>query len=77
MAILLHIFQGLFALMAMGTLFAFISSRNLGALLASLAFGVGVYASFSMNIWWPLGVAFASTWILRLLGLDPSADSVN
>ncbi|MDC1210346.1 hypothetical protein N8087_00295 [Porticoccaceae bacterium] len=77
MAILLHIFQGLFALMAILCYFGFIGSRNLGLLLGSLTYGGGAFASFSMNIWWPLGVAFASTWILRLLGLDPSADSVN
>ena len=71
MEILLHIFQGLFAIMAMLCFFGFIGSRSLGLLIASLAYGAGAYASFSMDIWWPLGAAFASTWILRLLGLDP------
>ena len=75
--ILLHIFQGLFALMAMLALFGFVGSKTLGLLLASVAYGAGAYASFSMDIWWPLGAAFACAWILRLLGMDPSADSVN
>jgi len=70
--ILLHIFQGLFALMAVLTFFGFVGSRTLGLLLASVAYGAGAYASFSMEIWWPLIAAFASTWILRILGLDPS-----
>jgi len=72
--ILLHIFQGLFALMAMLTLFGFVGSRNFGVLFGSVAYGAGAYASFSMDIWWPLIAAFASTWILRILGLDPSPD---
>ena len=71
MGILLHIFQGLFALMAILSFLGFIGSRSLGILLGSLAYGAGAYASFSMDIWWPLGAAFVSTWILRLLGLDP------
>ena len=74
MVILLHIFQGLFALMAVLTFFGFIGSRTLGLLLASVAYGAGAYASFSMEIWWPLIAAIASTWILRILGLDSSPD---
>ena len=71
MGILLHIFQGLFTLMAMLSFFGFIGLRSLGCFLGSLAFGAGAYASFSMDVWWPLGAAFVGTWILRLLGLDP------
>ena len=72
MVVLLHIFQGIFALMAVLTFFGFVGSRNLGLLLGSVAYGAGAYASFSMDIWWPLIAAFASAWVLRLLGLDPS-----
>lgn len=72
MIILSHKSQELFALIAMGALLAFISSRSVGPLFASLASGGGAIASFSIDIWWPLGAAFACACILRIWGLDPS-----
>lgn len=72
MDIALKIIQAFFYLLATGTFFAFIFSRNLGALLASFVFGGGAYASLTLDAWWPLLAAFVLAWILRLLGLDPN-----
>ncbi len=72
MTIVLHIAQGLFAVMGLGLLSGFTSSKNIGVLLAGLTYGGGAYTSFAMDSWWPLLAAFVGTWLLRLVGLDPS-----
>jgi hypothetical protein len=72
MTIILHLAQGLFALMAAGLFLGFIQSKHIGLFLATFVFGGGAYASFAMDAWWPLLAAFAGAWVLRLLGFDPN-----
>lgn len=71
MTILLHVAQGLFALFAAGSLLGFTGSKHIGLLLVAIVFGTGAYGSFALMAWWPLIVAFAGSWLLRFLGLDP------
>jgi hypothetical protein len=71
MAIVLHIVQGILALMAIGLLLGFTGSKRVGLLLAAIVYGGGAYASYAMNAWWPLLVAFVGAWGLRFLGFDP------
>ena len=72
MTILLHIAQGLFALMSLGLFFGFTGSKQIGLILAAISFGGAAYASFALGAWWPLLVGFALAWVLRLLGFDPN-----
>lgn len=71
MAILLHILQGLFAVMAFGLLWGFIEEKQAGLLLAAVVYGGGSYVSYAFSAWWPLFVAFIGAWVLRLIGFDP------
>jgi hypothetical protein len=71
-AVLLHIVQGLFALMAFGLFCGFASAKHVGLLLAGLAYGGAAAASLYLTAWWPLVVGFVLAWILRMVGLDPS-----
>lgn len=71
MTILLHIFQGLFALMAVGLFLGFTGGKRIGLLLAGVVYGGGAYASYAIEAWWPLLVAFVGAWGLRFLGVDP------
>lgn len=74
MIIFLHIVQSLFALLALGLLFGFASSRHIGVLSAALVFGSAAAASFYLATWWPLLVGFVLSWVLRKVGLDPSPE---
>ena len=71
MTVLLHIVQGIFALMMIGLFLGYSASKHIGLLLAGIAFGGSAFASFQLMAWWPLAVGFISAWVLRLIGLDP------
>lgn len=71
MIIVLHIVQGLFALMAFGLLSGFAFSKQVGLLLAACAYGGAAVTSFYLVAWWPLVVGLVLSWILRKAGLDP------
>lgn len=74
MTIALHIVQAFFVLMAIGLILGFSASKRIGLLFAAVAYGGGAYASYALNAWWPLPVAFLGAWGLRFLGLDPNPD---
>jgi hypothetical protein len=58
---------------AMGwlSLRAFRRTKQLGMLAAAVVYLAGSIAAASLEKWWPLAVALAVAWGLRLLGLDP------
>jgi hypothetical protein len=72
MDIFLKIVQIFFYLIASGLFFNFVFSGQFGGLLASFVCGGGAYASFALDVWWPLLAAFLLAWVLRLMGLDPN-----
>ena len=71
MIIILHIIQILFALIALGLLAGFSSSKHIGLILAAVIFSGVAGLSYYLTAWWHLGVGFVLAWGLRLLGLDP------
>jgi hypothetical protein len=70
----LHAVQALFALLGLGLFAAFAGSKQIGLLLAAVAFSGSTIASFQMMAWWPLAVGLAGAFALRLLGFEPGSD---
>lgn len=71
--IVLYIFQTVFAGLSLRAFFGWLGSKHIGLLLCAILEGAGAIASYKLMAWWPLGAAFAATWGVRWLGLDPSA----
>jgi hypothetical protein len=63
--------QAASAILSVGLCISWIKSRHPGVLLSCVLFGFGAYYSYfslSDNDWWPLGVSFASSWLLKSVG---------
>ena len=73
MAIIIYILAGISIVLAVGGLSAYMQTKHIGILLSSIvSIGFSVLAIVLVH-WWPLIVGFGLNWVLRLLGLDPSA----
>ena len=54
------------------TLYAGLTSKHKGIILGGLVYLAGGYFGFIDESLIPIAIAFASAWILRKLGADPS-----
>lgn len=73
--VLLYVFAGVFAVIAVGVSFAYYRTRHLGLLLMALAYGGGAGAAILFMQWWPLMAGFVAVWAIRMAGLDPETNS--
>jgi hypothetical protein len=64
--------QGIFALLSCSIFLGFTDSKNIGLLLASIAYGGSAFASFQLMAWWPLGVGYFAVFTLNALGFNPA-----
>lgn len=72
MGAVLDIVAGLFALLGLGVLLAWVVSRDRPALLLGAACYLGAaIGAHETRTWWPLVAGLALAWVLRLLGADP------
>jgi hypothetical protein len=71
--LLLRATQGACAILTVGLLMNWLKNRHAGVLLSSGVFGFAAYSSYfslSNNDWWPLGVAFAASTLLKGAGFQ-------
>ena len=71
LAVLFYAIAGVFLFMAFGLTSTFVATNSIGALLGSMAYGIGGLVAILNASWWPLLIGFCVAIVLRLLGLDP------
>ena len=71
MDIIIYIFSGLFALMAVIVMFGYFRTGHLGLLLMSLVYGASAALALVLMHWWPLTAGFALVWLMKMIGLEP------
>ena len=77
MTVVIYLFAGIFALLALALVFTWWRGRHAGALLLALTYFCAAGTALVMQHWWPLVIGFLSAWALRLMGMDPGAGSQN
>jgi len=73
--ILLYVFAGVFAVLALGLCLAYYHKRHSGLLLMAITYGAAAGGAIALMQWWPLMAGFVAVWAIRLMGLDPETDS--
>lgn len=73
MKYLIYALAGISMFLAVGGLSAYANSKQIGLLLSSVVSIAGALAAIYLISFWPLVLAFALNWVLRLAGLDPSS----
>ena len=68
-------FAGLFIVLSCTMLYAFYCNRNFGLFIMGVTYGTSGVLAIALPHWWPLVVGFVLVWLLKLLGLEPSAES--
>lgn len=59
--------------LALGLCFAYYRERHSGLLVMALTYGIAAALALGHMHWWPLALGYALVWLLRFMGLDPSA----
>ena len=75
MTIVIYIFSALFLLLAAALTFTWWRGRHPGALLLAATYLLAAALALVMHQWWPLVIGFLSAWALRLMGMDPGAQT--
>ena len=73
MTYLLYGLSALSCLLAIGGLAAYAQTKQIGLLISSIFSIAGAAAAIVLVSWWPLVIAFAANWGLKLAGLDPGS----
>lgn len=71
MEIVLRLLAGIMAFISLGVAAAFVQSRHVGYLLASILYGTCAWFAWTTLSWWPVLIGFGGAWALRRLGLEP------
>ena len=70
MQIFIYVVAGLFSVLALGLIFAFVRSRESGLVLMALTYGISAGSAIALLKAWPLLAGFAVAWAIRLMGAD-------
>ena len=70
MHILIYVIAGLFSVLALGLVYAFVRTRQSGLLLMALAYGISAGSAIALMKAWPLLAGFAAAWAIRLMGAE-------
>ena len=68
-----YFFAGAFILLSATMLYVFYRSAHFGIFLMGITYGASGVIAFWLGQWWPLVVGFAAVWILKFMGLEPTA----
>jgi 4-hydroxybenzoate polyprenyltransferase len=71
MNIIIYIFSGFFALMAVAVMFGYFRTGHLGLFLIALVYGASAVMGLVLMHWWPLTAGFALAWGMKMIGLEP------
>jgi len=74
MIYVIYIVSVLFILLACTMLYVFFRERDFGLLVMGVTYGVSGVLALALPHWWPLVAGFVLVWLLKLLGLEPSAE---
>ena len=74
MVYVIHGFGGLFIVLSSAMLYAFYRDRNFGLFIMGVTYGASGVLAIALPHWWPLVAGFVLVWLLKLLGLEPSAE---
>lgn len=75
MTIIIYLVSAVFFLLAAALVFTWWQRRHPGALLLAATYAMAAALALMLHAWWPLVIGFLSAWSLRLMGLDPGAQS--
>ena len=71
-----YFFAGVFILLSATMLYVFYRSSHFGMFLMGITYGTSGLIAIWLAEWWPLIAGFALAWVLKYLGLEPSAEPV-
>ena len=74
MVYVIHGFGGLFIVLSSAMLYAFYRDRNFGLFIMGVTYGASGVLAIALPHWWPLVAGFVLVWLLKLLGLESSAE---
>jgi hypothetical protein len=72
--IVIYIFSGLYALLAVGLLFAYYRTRHPGTFVMAVIYLASAGSAVAYMHWWPLVAGLVLTWAVRLMGLEPNIE---
>ena len=74
MVYLIYGFAGLFIVLSCAMLYAYYRGRDFGLFIIGVTYGASGVLALALPHWWPLVAGFVLVWLLKLLGLEPSAE---
>ena len=74
MIYVIYVFAGLFIALSCTMLYVFYRERHFGLFIMGVIYGTSGVLAIALPHWWPLVAGFALVWVLKLLGLEASAE---
>ena len=74
MIYIIYVLAGLFIMLSCAMLYAYYRGRNFGLFIMGVTYGTSGVLAIALPHWWPLVAGFVLVWLLKLLGLEPSAE---
>jgi len=75
MIYVIYLFGGLFIVISCAMLYVFYRSRHFGLFIMGVTYGTSGALALALPHWWPLAAGFVLVWVLKLLGVEPGAES--
>jgi hypothetical protein len=66
----IYVISGLFILLGISMVFAYLRIGHHGILLMGITYGGSAALALWLMHWWPLTAGFALVWAMRMLGLE-------
>jgi len=73
MIYLIYLFGGFFIVLCLLMLYVFYRGKHFGTFLMGICYGLSGLLAITLPHWWPLVVGFVMVWLLRLMGMEPTA----